>query len=61
LKVAEHFLSDLGASGMEGTLFRVTVDATDSVIGNHMADLSWLSKFLDEHETLVEGGIILEI
>ena len=46
---------------MEGTLFRVTVDATDSVIGNHMADLSWLSKFLDEHETLVEGGIMLEI
>lgn len=71
--VAEFFLANQGACPQEGTLFHVLVK--DKPVGaagdfcffwptaesDSFADLSWISKFPDEQEVLVEAGLYLEI
>jgi hypothetical protein len=59
--VARHFLGDQGQCDEEGSLFRLTFDDEDPLICNHIADLSWISKFPDEEECLVESGLHFQI
>lgn len=71
--VAEFFLANQGKAAKEGTLFRVEVTAKNVGVGGEFgfhwptadadafADLTWISKFPDEEEVLVEAGLYLDI
>ena len=64
--VAEFFLADQGRKTGEGTLFEVAVDLlidrdVDKPVQARFADLSWISKFPDEQETLVHAGTAFKI
>merc|ERR1712032_254141 len=61
--VAEFFLANQGKSAREGTLFRVNYyfDSDYHDISGAVADLSWISKFPDEQEVLVEAGLVLRL
>mmetsp|Transcript_52086 Transcript_52086/g.91531 ORF Transcript_52086/g.91531 Transcript_52086/m.91531 type:complete len:423 (+) Transcript_52086:74-1342(+) len=68
--VAEFFLCNQGAAVAEGTLFKLIFQLDGAgpsrLRGRQdqqmlLADLSWISKFPDEEETLVEAGTLLHV